>query len=411
MERISYNKTIDIEFVKNNIDMFNSQNDIWDYYIGDTVDRKTRMKSFSKFLIKNGIMTKGMKKYRKYESKFNSIDIDFNKIEENCIKFNNYKDIYDYFREDFFFVMSVSSLKKILEKSGYSLKEMKKRQIAKIYNRDHLLNYFNYDIKRHYNWICPNRNRFSINDFCEIIYNDMINNINFYIDKKSRTLSELSLRNGFSLVSKYGRMLKCAVTEIIPDRFIFFENIDILKYYFKNKDKINTLSDFSLIIGKDYSLSKNEEIIIRKCLLENNIELNKYKESYFDKLRNTNVVRLNSRTYRKECVRKGMYFCFECGISEYNGKPITLDVDHIDYNPTNNKPENLRLLCPNCHSQIGKHQKKIKPKKPNKQQLLEDFKNMNLNDVLIKYKRRESAVKKWCFEYDMKCEFDIIKGA
>ena len=43
--------------------------------------------------------------------------------------------------------------------------------------------------------------------------------------------------------------------------------------------------------------------------------------------------------------------CSICGISEWNGKTIPLELDHIDGNPKNHNLKNLRIMCPNCHSQ------------------------------------------------------------
>ena len=44
--------------------------------------------------------------------------------------------------------------------------------------------------------------------------------------------------------------------------------------------------------------------------------------------------------------------CVGCGIgSTYNGKPITLELDHVNGNRFDHRLSNLRILCPNCHSQ------------------------------------------------------------
>ena len=40
----------------------------------------------------------------------------------------------------------------------------------------------------------------------------------------------------------------------------------------------------------------------------------------------------------------------ECGLTEWLGKPIPLELHHINGNNTDNRLENLILLCPNCHA-------------------------------------------------------------
>ena len=57
-------------------------------------------------------------------------------------------------------------------------------------------------------------------------------------------------------------------------------------------------------------------------------------------------------TIRNYIFEKFEHKCSECGWNEKNsvtGKS-PLEIDHIDGDSTNNAEENLRLLCPNCHS-------------------------------------------------------------
>ena len=53
--------------------------------------------------------------------------------------------------------------------------------------------------------------------------------------------------------------------------------------------------------------------------------------------------------------------CVLCGnTGEYNGKPLALQLDHADGNAGNDMPDNVRLLCPNCHSQTDTYVAKNK---------------------------------------------------
>lgn len=60
----------------------------------------------------------------------------------------------------------------------------------------------------------------------------------------------------------------------------------------------------------------------------------------------------NHKQYKKYLIHKHGEKCMECGWNEKN--PVTgnipIELEHIDGNSTNNSLENLKLLCPNCHS-------------------------------------------------------------
>lgn len=58
---------------------------------------------------------------------------------------------------------------------------------------------------------------------------------------------------------------------------------------------------------------------------------------------------------KRRLVNEGLleYKCNVCGIATWLGKEISLHLDHVNGVNNDNRIENLRLLCPNCHSQTS----------------------------------------------------------
>lgn len=129
--------------------------------------------------------------------------------------------------------------------------------------------------------------------------------------------------------------------------------------------------------------------------------------------------------------------CECCGLTSWNGKPIVMQLHHIDGNHLNNSLDNLQILCPNCHSQTenfcgnanknkkiskkyycpdcgkeitknstycpvcaSRHSRKVE--RPDKEilfNLLVEYKNFTKVGKL--YKVCDNTIRKWCKQYNL----------
>lgn len=136
-------------------------------------------------------------------------------------------------------------------------------------------------------------------------------------------------------------------------------------------------------------------------------------------IENSNYSRVHLKT---RLIREGFLEnkCIICGqLPEWNNKPLTLQIDHINGIANDNRLENLRIICPHCHSQTenfaGRNTKrtkriKIENEKFSRRKVVrpssEELRNMVWSEPTVLIAKRfgvsDSAIAKWVKDYGLK---------
>lgn len=135
----------------------------------------------------------------------------------------------------------------------------------------------------------------------------------------------------------------------------------------------NTYSDCLRALGLGTRGGSSTDILKRriselKCNISHfgtNTTKRSYQSKYdLDDILIENSGYANISSLKNRLVKEGRleYKCAKCGISEWQGQPLSLHLDHKNGKNNDHRIENLRFLCPNCHSQTDTYAGKNKGK-------------------------------------------------
>ena len=127
-----------------------------------------------------------------------------------------------------------------------------------------------------------------------------------------------------------------------------------------NKGIALTNTSNCLNCRKEYIVHyKQEKFCCIKCANEY-----KHKQKYQKVINgDPSIMRANYslKAFKRDILEEQGGVCAICKCRpEHNGKPLVFILDHIDGHASNNKRDNLRMICPNCDSQLDTYKSKNK---------------------------------------------------
>lgn len=201
------------------------------------------------------------------------------------------------------------------------------------------------------------------------------------------------------------------------------ENIPISNMSVRLNCNVKTLRTYLKITGIDYKGQQGSTLFKKPKLV-----------TYADVIKDGRII--SRESLKKKLLREGLkeYKCESCGLTEWMGKQIPLELHHKDGNQGNINLDNLQLLCPNCHtltdnyrgrgvkvkyfceicgkpvSKTSKLCKKCAARKrcekqktscPPKETLLELLKKKSILQIGKEYNVSDNTVRKWCKKYNL----------
>jgi hypothetical protein len=125
------------------------------------------------------------------------------------------------------------------------------------------------------------------------------------------------------------------------------------------KDAVDNCSSMRQVLNHlGYAVSGASTKMVRKKIEDFGLVEPKWgsrsnRRKELDEILIENSTYISSGNLKRRLIKEGLLKneCKICKISEWLGKPITLQLDHENGIHDDNRLSNLRILCPNCHTQ------------------------------------------------------------